>query len=291
MTKVISLPVTNWEQSFSTGEQDIAIHALERGNILWFPQLGFPMQLGEDQLLTPAIAGKGKNVSLDPKSGAVRGTSADEAEGKLLQGMIQRYATTSRALLGKLFPRYEAGLLQARTSFRPTEIAGRPTSWRQDDTRLHVDSFPSSPTHGTRILRIFTNINPHGKSRQWRVGESFEAVARRYLPSMPAPLWGVNHVLNALGLTKSLRTPYDHYMLHLHDRMKADVAYQAESAQSTHEFQPGCTWMVFTDQASHAAMTGQYALEQTFHLQLGNMLDPAQAPLRVLERLLSRELA
>ncbi len=290
MIEIVRFPAASWSQSFSPAEQQEAIEALEQGNVLWFAQLGFPLETGEDQLLSPAMAGKGKNISLDPASGEVRGTSANEAERKLLQGLIQRYAGASRALLGNLFPRYEAGLLQARTSFRPVEIAGREISWRKDDTRLHVDSFPSSPTRGTRILRIFTNVNPHGASRDWRVGESFEAVARRFLPSLPAPLWGVNHVLKALRITKSLRTPYDHYMLHLHDRMKADLAYQAESPQSAHRFPPNCSWMVFTDQASHAAMSGQYALEQTFHLPLGSMLAPAHSPLQVLERLLSRPL-
>ena len=72
--------------------------------------------------------------------------------------------------------------------------------------------------------------------------------------------------------------------------MKADLAYQAEVPQVKHEFEPGCTWMVFTDQASHAAMRGQYALEQTYHLPVASMQDPARSPLRVLERLTGRAL-
>ena len=37
--------------------------------------------------------------------------------------------------------------------------------------------------HGTRLLRVFCNINPDGKPRLWRVGEPFAAHARRYLAS------------------------------------------------------------------------------------------------------------
>lgn len=48
--------------------------------------------------------------------------------------------------------------------------------------------------------------------------------------------------------------------------------------------------MVFTDLVSHAAMSGQYALEQTYHLPVNSMLDPSRAPLRILEGLLGREL-
>jgi len=290
MTDVISLPIASWDHPCPTAEQERALRALERGSVLLFPQLRFPIQDDESRLLSPAIAGEGKNVSLDPSSGKLRGSDADEAELRLLRSMMQRFAASSRALLHNLLSRYEAGLRQARTSYRPVEIAGRSTSWRKDDTRLHVDSFPSSPAQGRRILRVFTNINPHGQPRTWRLGESFEGAARRYLPSLPGPIWGASHVLNLLGVTKSRRSAYDHFMLRLHDRMKADLAYQSEVVQSVHDFHAGSTWIVFSDQVSHAAMTGQYALEQTFHLPVDCMLDSSQAPLRILERLLGREL-
>ena len=290
MTDIISLSIANWDQRCSTAEQELAIGALERGSILLFPQLSFSLQDGESRLLSPATAGHGKNVSLDPPSGTLRGSSADEAGLSLLQRLMTRFALSTRVLLRNLLQRYESGLQQARTSFRPVEIAGRSTSWRKDDTRLHVDSFPSSPTQGKRILRVFTNINPHGQSRIWRLGESFEGVASRYQSSLPSPFWATSHVLDLLGITRGRRSAYDHVMLRLHDRMKADLAYQSEVSQSVHKFHSGSTWIMFTDQVSHAAMTGQYALEQTFYLPISCMLDPSQSPLHILERVLGREL-
>ena len=290
MTEVISLPSASWDHPCSSAEQERALRALERGSVLLFPQLRFPIQDDEDLLLSPTIAGDGKNVSLDPSSGSLRGSSADDAELRLLRSVMRRFAASSKALLRNVLPCYDAGLHQARTSFRPVEIAGRSTSWRKDDTRLHVDSFPSSPTQGHRILRVFSNVNPHGQSRTWRLGESFEGVARRFLPSLPSPIWGASHVLNLLGITKGRRSTYDHFMLRLHDRMKADLVYQSAVAQRIHEFHPGSTWIVFTDQVSHAAMSGRCALEQTYHLPVDRMLDQSQAPLRILERLLGREL-
>ena len=290
MTDVIVLPNANWDQPCSTAEQQQAILALESGNVLLFPQLNFPIQDGEDRLLSPTAAGRAKNVNLDPASGALRGSNADEAELKLLRSMMTRFATFSRALIRNLLPRYEADLQQARTSYRPIEIAGRSTSWRKDDTRLHVDSFPSSPTQGKRILRVFSNVHPQGRSRTWRLGEPFEDVAQRYVRSLPNPICGASLALNLLGITKSRRSAYDHYMLHLHDRMKADMTYQSEAVQKLYEFPTGSTWIVFTDQVSHAAMSGQYALEQTFHLPVHAMLDPSQSPLRILERLLVQQL-
>jgi hypothetical protein len=80
-------------------------------------------------------------------------------------------------------------------------------------------------------------------------------------------------------------------MLQLHDRMKRDSGYQAEVAQVVHEFRAGSTWIVFTDQVSHAATNGQFAFEQTHYLPVDRLLDPARSPLRILERLAGRELS
>lgn len=291
MTDVIVLPIAAWDQPCSTVEQEQATRALESGNVLFFPQLRFAIEPGEAQLLSPTAVGRSKNVSLDPAKGTLGGSNADAAERELLQGMMARFAALSAALLRTLLPHYGENLRQARTSYRPVEVAGRSSSWRKDDTRLHVDSFPSSPTRGKRILRVFANLHPQGHTRNWRLGEPFEDIARRFVPAIPGPIWGSSAVLNALGITKSRRSAYDHYMLQLHDRMKADAAYQSQSAQKPFEFPAGTTWMVYTDQVSHAANRGQYALEQTYYLPADAMLDPAQAPLRVLERLLGRQLA
>lgn len=291
MTDIITSSITVWDQDIAASEQELAVDALERGGVLFFPQLSFALQDDEKQLLSPAVAGDGKNVSLDPITGSLRGSSAVDADLQRLKNVMARFATSSRSLVRNLLPGYETGLQQARTSYRPMEIAGRQTSWRKDDTRLHVDSFPSSPTQGRRVLRVFTNINPQGGSRNWRLGDSFENVARHYLPSLPGPVWGSSRMLHLLGITKSRRSAYDHYMLQLHDRMKADLAYQAHAAQRTYAFPAGSTWMVFTDVVSHAATSGQYALEQTYHLPINAMQDPTRAPLRILESLLGRELA
>ena len=166
----------------------------------------------------------------------------------------------------------------------------RVSSWRQDDTRLHVDSFPASPTQGRRILRVFSNIHPQGTPRVWKLGAPFEQVARRFLPVARRPQPVLAALLQWLHVTKSRRTPYDHYMLQLHDAMKADTDYQAQVEQQTHAFAPGQTWIVFTDAVSHAALRGQHALEQTWLLAVTAMAAPEKSPLAILERQLGRPL-
>ena len=291
MTTIINIPIADWSQGCSPTTQEQALCGLEEGGVLFFPQLGFPVEKIEEQFLSSAIAGKSKNVSFDIATGKLQGASVAKKESRQLQAMMGRYATCSDELLCNLLPDYKAGLIRSRTSFRPIEVAERPTSWRKDDTRLHVDSFPSSPVQDKRILRVFSNVNPLGRSRCWRLGGAFESVASRYLPSLSGPIWGSSQLLRLCGITKSRRSAYDHFMLQLHDCMKADQHYQLNTEQINFEFPAGSTWITYTDQASHAAMAGQFCLEQTFYLPVTFMRDPSRAPLRVLERLTGRKLA
>ena len=290
MPQVVALPVASWDAPCPASVQDLALRALEAGEVVALGALAFALDAGERSLLSPAVSGDGKNVSLDADGARLRGTSAQDGERRALQAMMQRFAEASTMLVRNLAPRYAAHLQRGRTSFRPVEITGRAVSWRKDDTRLHVDSFPSSPVQGRRILRVFANINPDGKSRTWRLGESFAAVAQRYDSSLRLPLAGAGRALEWLHVTRGRRTPYDHLMLQLHDRMKADREYQSDAIQIRHEFGPGSTWLLFSDQVPHAAMAGQHALEQTFYLPVAAMLDPRRSPLSTLERLRGRAL-
>ena len=195
------------------------------------------------------------------------------------------------ALIGALFPRYAPHLKRARTSYRPHGAAGRAVSWRKDDTRLHVDAFPSRPNRGERILRVFCNLNPHGEDRVWRVGEPFEPMARALLPRVRRMLPGEATLLAALRVTKMPRSEYDHLMLGLHDAAKADADYQRNCTQREVRFAPGTTWICYSDQVMHAASSGQYMLEQTTHLPLTALYQAARSPLAVLERIMGRALA
>ena len=79
-------------------------------------------------------------------------------------------------------------------------------------------------------------------------------------------------------------------MLQLHDGMKSDPAYQKEAPQVTMPFPAGAVWICFSDQTSHAVMSGQYMMEQTFHLPAARQYDPQASPLAILTRLTGRSL-
>lgn len=285
------LDITCWQGPFSPETVAKAADALENGKLLYAPRLPFELSVAERRFLSPdCLDGKSKNVSFRPGSGVLRGTRCQGPERDELLGMLQRYCGRTSELLKALCPGYGDHLRPGFTSFRPAEIAGRTTSWRHDDTRLHVDAFPSRPMQGLRILRVFTNVHPQ-TPRVWRVGETFEQAAARFLPGIRPPLPGTSWLLHRLRIIKGRRTEYDHFMLGIHDRMKADQGYQSRVPQTQLSILPGTTWACFTDAVSHAAMSGQFALEQTFYLPVSAMKYPQRSPLRVLERLTGRTLA
>lgn len=291
MPAIHPLPLDTWGGAFPAPDQAIATDALEAGRVLFLPNLRFELTETERAFLTPNIVGKSKNVSYDPANGAIGGAAVAAIKVHELRALLDRFAASSRDLLVTLVPSYRSGLHRAKTSLRPVEVAGRKQSWRKDDTRLHVDSFPSQPSNGKRILRVFTNVNPDGRSRVWKVGEPFDAVARKFWPGLRAPLPGERALLATIRVTKSVRSRYDHYMLKLHDAMKLDPQYQERFELATFEFPAGSTWVCFTDQVSHAAVSGAHQLEQTFWVDVGVLRNPASAPLRVLESLAGRRLA
>ncbi|WP_188704611.1 Kdo hydroxylase family protein [Silvimonas iriomotensis] len=265
--------------------------AVEAGQVLFFPQSGFTVAETEQRLLDPAIADpERKNISLDQASGKLHGVLGGADNENAVRALISRYYQTADNLVRDLFPEYTGKLRTAPTSLRLHRVETRQTSWRKDDSRLHVDAFPSRPNYGERILRVFTNINPKGEARVWRVGEPFGDMARRMLPRVPRQWPGSAALMAALKITKRPRSAYDHIMLHLHDAMKADLAYQQDCPQETMPFPPGCIWVCFSDQTSHAVMSGQFMMEQTYFLPASGMADPGRAPLATLEKITGRAL-
>ncbi len=285
------LRTDRWEGAALGEAGGDTVDALERGEILYFPDLPFELTPEEKPFLAPTTSdGKSKNVVYDIRNDSLHGTALTAAAREALQAMMRRYCQSTTKLVKTMLPGYAGELEIARTSFRPVRVEGRPSSYKKDDTRLHVDAFASSPNQGRRILRVFSNVNPEGEPRRWEVGEPFESFAPKFVSriKVPSPVRGV--LLEQLRVTRGRRTPYDHVMLELHDRGKADMAYQKASPKTAVAFPPGTTWIVYTDRVMHAALGGQHLLEQTFHLPVAAMRNPERSPLRILESLYRRPL-
>ena len=266
-----------------------AEEVIEGGCVLHLPALSFALTDAETTLVRGAkVRSAAKNISMRWRTndvrGQLRGAQGAPADLALVTAMLERFSQSCMQLVGRLFPTYRCRVQRGNASFRPTPLEGRATSWRQDDSRLHIDAFPSNPLGGVRLLRVFTNIDPDGAPRVWRLGEPFPDLVDRYHARIRQPLPGSAWLLHRLGITKRRRSLYDHVMLQLHDLAKADSAFQRDSPQRTVTFAPGASWVVFSDQVLHAAMSGRNLLEHTFLLDPAHQKYPHSAPLAVLHR-------
>ena len=264
---------------------------LESGEIVGPSGARFTLSEAEAARVARGVgAGRAKNVSLDPNTGTVRGASEEALTDGVIAALMRRHAQWALDRVVEVAPAYGAHLRMGRASLRTRDAGAPALSRRKDDRRLHADAFPSRPTGGERILRVFNNINPTGQPRIWRIGEPFEDYARRWLNQVRGPWPGETWLLQRLGVTRGPRTAYDALMLGLHDKAKLDEAYQRDGPSREVSFAAGSSWMVFTDGVVHAAMSGCCALEQTFYLPVAGMENPDTSPLRVLERLTARKL-
>lgn len=283
---VREIPLDHWAPLTRDGGDTGHEAAIESGKVLFFPRLNLPFSAVEECFLSEQWSdGKTKNLSYRGMDLPLKGAQGAPQEIERLKGLMARFADNAEQLVQAIFPRYRRHLKRGFTSYRTARAESRVTSWRKDDTRLHVDAFPAHPTGGVRLLRVFCNVNPAGQPRVWRVGEPFAEHAAHFFPRTTQPIPGYAWLLEMLGITKSRRTDYDHYMGQLHDLCKADPDYQRGSPQLTFAFPAGSTWVVFSDQVPHAVMAGQFMLEQTFFLAPEHLVNLATGPLHILESL------
>jgi hypothetical protein len=261
---------------------------LERDGILIIDTEPFALTADELDLVERyGSDGRSKNSSFNPSTGDIDGVLGDPLVVTGFSNLMARYSDWSRDLIAEFFPPYHGELEVGRTSLRRRSVqAEPPLSRRKDDRSLHLDAFTSQPVAGRRILRVFNNFDPSGCEREWAIADGgFEDFAERFRGKTRKLLPGEAALLEGLSLTKCRRTDYDQIMLGMHDAAKRDRGYQATAPRRYVSFPHGSTWLAFTDQTPHAAVSGQYALEQTFYVPVEALADPARSPLRILERL------
>jgi hypothetical protein len=281
-------------------EQDYRL--LETGEVLYFPATPFALPEEDRAFLLGQRQSTAfhKNISYRPRQGRVKGVDQkDPAALAHMRQVMGDYSRNAIAFMAGFFPRYAGSWRIDYASFRPIEEKGRDVAHRSRNDLIHVDNFPSRPSHGDRILRVFTNIHPD-RPRCWVTSDSFEALAHAYareagLPGRPGAVdrlrAGALGVLSTLGLPLVDRPGYDRFMLRFHHFMKENAAFQAGCRKDHHEFPPGSTWICFTDTTSHACLSGQYALEQTFLVARDSLAWPEKAPVAILERMVGFPLA
>jgi hypothetical protein len=288
------------ELTFGGPNQADAHEILERGDVVLFRETPFDMPAAEREFilsvkLNPEFH---KNIAYKPNSDRISGVAKLDAESVTrLHDTLRNYSRRTVEFAAQVLPRYQSGWRLDYASLRPVEEQGRSLPVKKRNDLLHTDAFPTRPTNGDMILRIFTNVNPT-KPRVWITSDPFEILANRYAADAglaaaahPDPLFGVRKALGAAGLPVIARSPYDRFMLGFHDYLKMNQNFQRDCPKYRFEFPPGATWMVFTDVVPHSVESGQFAMEQTMIVSHESLADPRRAPIAILEKLAGRAMS
>jgi len=270
---------------------------LEAGNILFFAQTPFAFPDHDLKFLLSrkqTDAGFHKNIAYRPAEDRITGLdkSAAGPEVDRLRAIVGGYSQRAAQFLAELLPPYAGKWKLDFASYRPVEEQGRAARLRARNDLPHVDAFPTRPTNGDRILRLFTNINP-AQNRIWITTQNFDVIGPQFAKTIGLPEKQSSHPIAKAGralaaaayLPGANRSPYDEFMHQCHNAMKEDAEFQKNCPKQRWEFPPHSTWIVFTDFVSHAVLQGQYALEQTFIISREAMVQPELSPLRILENL------
>ena len=216
-----------------------ASETLEGGGVIFFPRLPFVMSEQERVFLDPAVVKQPRRhtgrarIIYEPHAQKIRCSALKgEAERRRMEAMMRRYAEWARALVARILPGYAGALEPGRTSYRPCARTAR--------QGLYVSAYLAAPTLGRRMLRVFSNVNPHGETRAWHFGdESFESLATRLQPRIKRASPGRSRLLKYFGITPVRRTPYDDVMRQLRHLTKHDRELQRTARREVFEYPIG----------------------------------------------------
>jgi hypothetical protein len=268
---------------------------LERGDVVHYPACPFALPEGDDLrfLLAQRLASRAhKNVSYNPNTGKAGGFRVESAEqAERLRRLLATFSDAVTDWATRTLPRYAAAWRLDRVSYRPEEEATRTLRHKARNDLLHVDAFPSRPTQGHRILRVFANVNP-SEPRVWVTSAPFARLLERYgeeagLPGRQGADWFRQlrrELVQIFRPGQPRRSVYDAFMLRLHDYLKANDDFQERTPKRFWAFEPGSAWVAFTDVCSHAVLRGRYALEHSYFVAPEALALPEESPPALLAR-------
>jgi len=272
---------------------------LERGDILFFPNGGFEIPAAVRTALLGATQDARsfhKNIAYKPNVDRVSGL-AGRAESETVLPAMREYSRCALRFIESILPDYARAWKVDYASFRSIEERGRDLPLTKRNDLLHVDAFPTRPVFGDLILRCFTNVNPE-QPREWMTSDPFARLAPEQAPKAGLAVYanaagsalhkvrrGITKTLSRVGLPVVDRSPYDAFMLHFHDWLKANGDYQRNCPKYRFSLPPGSTWLVFTDMVPHAVLGGRLAFEQTVIVSRNSLENPFRAPSAILEKI------
>lgn len=278
--------------------------ALERGRIVYFPVCPVPLPADSDLgFLREALPKqlKLKNISYHPEAGRVTGLSGSPELAQLAHRVLIEHSQRVQQFLSMVIPSLTHKWTVGTSSFRPIQEKGRALKPHASNELVHIDAGAYGATNGDRIFRFFVNVNPH-EDRVWATKGTFADLYGRYGQAAGVTPDAMPPNYLQKGLPDHLRTallkglssiglplvqvldssPYDRLMRRFHNFMKDSDEFKHQEGYREFRFKPFSAWMVFTDMVSHASVSGQHALVNTFLIRLENCRIQELAPINIL---------
>src|SRR5437764_282297 len=155
-----------------------------------------------------------------------------QIQAERLRHLLSEFSKTTTQWVARTLPQYSRGWQLDRVSFRPEEEATRRLRMTARNDLLHVDAFPSRPTNGWRILRVFANVNLT-EPRIWITSDPFAKLLERYGEEVGLPTrqvrwtgWLQRGMLGLFHSARRQRSVYDEFMLRFHDFLKTNDEFQ-----------------------------------------------------------------
>lgn len=270
----------------------VSAEALERNELVALVECPFrlPPQGDIDFLLSQQTNhASHKDISFDPVSWRLTGCRDRRYTArKRLKQILAAFSESVTGWLQSAIPAYAPGLTKDRVTLRTQEEATRALRLTARNDLLHIDNFPTRPTFGRRILRVYVNINPT-EPQVWAVSDRFPELVARFAAGSRIPTRSVEEwtaaspsMLRLLTGGKAGRSPYDAFMLRLHHFLKESEANQTQATRRVCTFPPGTAWLLFSDGLAHAQLRGRFTLEHSFFVPPECLLQPAEWPVNVL---------
>jgi len=274
-------------------DAQISAEALEQNELQVLTDCPFSLPDDDDRAFLfsqQSISRGSKDISFDPCNGRLTGLRLlDQHSRTRLAGILAKFSAGVTDWLQNCIPEYASGLSRDRVSLRTREEATRVSRLVARNDLLHIDHFPTRPSFGRRIVRVYVNIDPTD-SHIWSVSERFPELLARFaaknrIPARTIEQWvaPTQSMVRLFKGKKANRSAYDAWMLRLHDFLKENQGFQTKAARKVHTFEPGTMWALFADGLAHAQLRGRYALEHSFFVDSSCLVNPQVSPVTLLE--------
>lgn len=290
VSQVVQATLHRWDDNPGLDLRRGYALAIESGKVLAAPDLSFRLDDAERALMDASLVERTRGNLYLRGDGRLGGLPSGDAQRNALQALLQRFAGQARSLVDAVLPHLREGLAQPSTLLTVPRTRGKADSARlRGDALLRLDP-DGSPQ--TRVLRVFSNIDPQGTACVWRLGGDFASLAQRYgtaavgsdSPSLLARVGGF------FSAARPGRSEAGRALERMQAALVRDLDWQRDPGHAQASFPAGTSWLCLPDQLAQATVAAGYVLVQSWQVPVTALAHPEQSPVRVLSRITGREL-